>query len=104
MPFRRVELVADHIDLEDIDPLLDESNATDRRCQTEDETIYRLSFIIDESTTEHVTDKLRERYENAEGFQLMIYELSALWPKPEKVDGQPESEEAERRRATAQER
>lgn len=89
MPHRRIELIADKLELDKLDSVLDEANAFDRyQVVVEEDGPDRFIFVVDESQTESVVDAIQDRYGEADGFKLIIHELSALWPRPEKKHGQ----------------
>jgi len=92
MAYRRIELAAAELDIHSIEQLLEDARATDRyRLAPTDDGPDRFSFVIDEGQTEHVTDTLQEMFRDSKQFQLIIYELSALWPMPDE-DEQSKSE------------
>ncbi len=90
MPYKRIELVAQDLDLGQIGDLLEEVEAVDRyQAVVGADGPDRIMFVVDGARTEAVVNAIQQRFGNNCGFRLMIYDLAALWPRPQQEEPEP---------------
>jgi len=97
MPYRRLDLLASDVTLEDITSALGDYEPADLFLTKRNDGMDLASIVLDESYTEPVTDALEKRFGKREHFQLLVYDIAARLPRPEQDEenAQPEQDKPE---------
>lgn len=90
MAYRRIDLLAEDLSIERIRTALDDSELNDLYLVQRDDGLLQASLILDESLTEHALDTLNKAFSKKKHFQLLVYNIEARLPQPERAKDDPE--------------
>lgn len=82
MPYRRIDLLASDVNIDDINTALGDHKPADLFLTKRQDGMDLASIILDESYTESTIEALEKRFGEREQFQLLVYDIAARLPRP----------------------
>lgn len=86
MPYRRIDLLASDVNLDDITAALGDHEHADLFLTKRQDGMDLASIVLDESYTEPVIEALEKRFGERDHFQLLVYDIAARLPRPTKEE------------------
>lgn len=82
MPYRRLDLLASDLTIDDIASALGDYEPADLFLTKRNDGMDLATIVLNETYTEPVTDALEKRFGKRDHFQLLVYDIAARLPRP----------------------